>query len=119
MKTVLSTTNLIVCAVIAGAFTVGFVTGPALAEEQPATAKQPFEFHFGFEANEMTSLDKAEKLLVRLRQDVRGYCGGDRKMTLDERRFVNACIDQTMADTIGKFGSATVAQAYNKSRVDG
>lgn len=119
MKSIVSTTNLIACAVIAGAFTAGFMTGPALAEEQPADARQPFKFEFTYGESEITSAAQAEKLLVRLRQDVRGYCGGDRKMSLDERRFVNACIDQTMADTISKFGSATVAQAYNKSRADG
>ncbi len=119
MKSIVSTTNLIACAVITGAFTVGFMTGPAMAEDQPADARVPFKFDFGFAASEMTSVDRAEKLLVRLRQDVRGYCGGNQKMSLDERKFVNACIDQTMADTISKFGSATVAQAYNKSRADG
>lgn len=118
MKSIVSTTNLIACAVIAGAFTTGFLTGPAMADPQH-DAKQPFKFQFVYDAAEMTSVDKAEKLLVRLRQDVRSYCGGDRKMSLDERRFVDACIDETMADTVNKFGSATVAQAYGKSRADG
>jgi UrcA family protein len=112
MKTASSTTvNLIACTAIVGAFAFGFVTGPAFAQESTASEGQPFKFAFSYESNELTNAPAAEKLLVRLQQDVRAYCGGNRKMTLNERHHVNACIDATMRQSIDKFG-ATVAQAY-------
>jgi UrcA family protein len=120
MKTASSTTtSLIACAAIVGAFAFGFATGPAFAQEATATAgeTQPFKFQFSYQANELTSAPSAEKLLVRLQQDVRAYCGGNRKMSLNEREQVNACIDATMRQSIDKFGS-TVAQAY-QSRTRG
>jgi hypothetical protein len=39
-------------------------------------------------------------------------------MTLDERSLVDACTNATMRESIGKFGSATLAQAYGE-RSDG
>lgn len=118
MKTTSSTTiSLIACAAIAGAFAIGFASGPAFAQEATANQAQPFKFEFGYQAEELTSAPAAEKLLVRLNQDVRAYCGGNRKMTLNERQHVNACIDATMRESMDKFGS-TVAQAY-QSRTGG
>lgn len=118
MKTPSSTTlNLITCAVVAGAFAFGLATGPAFAQEASTTPAQPFKFQFNYQTHELTSAPAAEKLLVRLQQDVRAYCGGNRKMTLDERTHVKACIDSTMRESIDKFGS-TVAQAY-QSRTRG
>ncbi len=114
MKTT-SSTNLIACAVIAGAFTVGFISAPALAQPD---REAPFEFQFDYSPNELTSISDAQSLLMRLEQDVRRYCGGSRKMSIDERRFVNSCIDKTMKESISKFGSSTLAQAY-QSRADG
>ena len=114
MKTNTST-NLIACAVIAGAFTIGFVSAPALAQPD---RDAPFEFQFTYSPNELTSASDAQSLLARLEQDVRRHCGGNGKMSIDERRFVNSCIDTTMKDTIAKFGSSTLAQAY-QSRADG
>src|SRR5690606_29030535 len=77
MKTT-STTNLIACAVIAGAFTVGFVSGPAFAEQDA-----PFKFEFNYSPNELTSVPQAEALLIRLEQDVRRHCQSNARMTLD------------------------------------
>jgi len=116
MKTASSTTtSLIACAAIAGAFAVGFGTGPVFAQEAQDTYQ--FKFQFTYQPEELTSAPAAEKLLARLQQDVRAYCGGNRKMTLDERAHVDACIDATMRQSLDKFGS-TVAQAY-QSRVGG
>lgn len=113
MKTTSSTTHLIAAAVIVGAATAGFASGPAFAQQT-----QPFKFQFIYDPAELTTAPAAEKLLVRLEQDVRSYCGGNRKMSLDERTRVDACIDATLKDSISKFGSATVAQAY-ANRADG
>jgi hypothetical protein len=60
----------------------------------------------------------AKKMLVRLERRVRDYCGDDQKMPLAQREFVRACINETMSNSIAKFGSATVAEAY-KSRAEG
>ncbi|MEZ6028252.1 MAG: UrcA family protein [Hyphomonadaceae bacterium] len=114
MKTSAST-NLIACTVIAGAFAVGFASGPAFAQTKD---RVPFAFEFTYAPGDLNSLPKADSLLSRLEQDVRRYCGGNRKMSIDERRYVDACIDKTMQESIAKFGSATLAQAYN-SRADG
>lgn len=114
MKTT-SSTNLIACAVIVGAFTVGFASGPAFADQE---SHAPFKFEFNFSPNELTSIPQAEALLVRLEKDVRRHCDGNRKMTLDERRFVQNCMEETMKQSIDKFGSPAVAQAFN-SRADG
>lgn len=109
-----SNTALIACLAIAGAFTAGFLTGPASAQKNP----EPFQFQFAYTAEDMASLPSAKVLLARLERDVRGYCGANRKMTLNERSMVEACIATTMKDTIAKFGNATVAQAF-QSRADG
>lgn len=114
MKTT-SKTALIACVAIAGAFTAGFMTGPASADPQK---REAFEFKFKFDQTEMTNLPQAKALLARLERDVRGYCGGYRKMTLDEASRVDACIDETMKATVSKFGNSTVAQAF-QSRADG
>jgi UrcA family protein len=115
MKTTSSHTSLIACAVIAGAFTVGFVSGPAMADPQHSGS---FKFEFQYEPTELTTLTTAEKLLVRLERDVRSYCGNNRKMTLDEKRYVNECVTATMKESIAKFDSEAVAQAF-RSRADG
>ena len=110
-----SKTALIACVAIAGAFTAGLLSGPATAEPQAA---DPFKFQFEYKVAETGSLQDAQKLLARLERDVRSYCGFNRKMTLDERETVDACITQTMKDTVGKFANPTVAQAF-QSRADG
>jgi len=111
MRTTSSTTNLIACAVIAGAFAAGFATGPAFAQDA-SFSTETFKFHFTYRPSELTEAPAAEKLLIRLQQDVRSHCGGNRKMTLDERSHVNDCINKTMRESITKFDSATLAQAY-------
>ena len=111
MKTSSSTTSLIACAAIAGAVAAGFATGPAFAEET-SFRTEAFKFPFSYSKSELASAPSAAKLLIRLQQDVRAHCGGKRRMTLNEREHVTACINGTMRESIGKFGSATLAQAY-------
>lgn len=113
----ISTTNLIAVAVIGGAFATGFFSGPALAGE-PEQDVATFEFKFDYNPEELNSTPRAQKLLSRLERRVRAHCGGDRKMTLAEREFVAVCVDQTMQQSISKFGSDAVAQAY-RSRAEG
>jgi UrcA family protein len=117
MKTMLSTTNLIAAAVIGGAFAVGYLTGPAFAE-LPEQEREPFEFRFTFNPDELTSTPKAEKLLNRLESRVRSYCGANLRMSLAERADALACVNETMTNSVAKFGSEAVAQAY-RMRADG
>lgn len=112
MKTT-STINLLACAVIAGAFTVGFVSGPAFAEQDA-----PFKFEFNYSQNELTSIPQAEALLIRLEQDVRRHCRGNVRRPLERGRIAKDCMDRTMKESIDKFGSPTLAQAWT-SRADG
>jgi UrcA family protein len=116
MKTRLSATHLIAVAIIGGAFSAGFFSGPAFAED--TRASDPFKFKFRYSADELTSAAKAEKLVKRLEHKVRAECGGDRKLSLQEHQIVRACVAETMKSTIAGFGSEAVAQAY-KSRVGG
>lgn len=113
-----STTHLIAAAVIAGAFATGYISGPAFADESAVTQANPFDFDFHYAPDELQSTPKAEKMLKRLERKVRGECGGNRKMTVNEREFVRACVNETMKNSIAKFGSETVAQAY-RTRADG
>lgn len=117
MKTTSTTTNLIACAAIIGAFTFGFATGPAFAQKAAQGDADTFKFSFSYQDHELTSAPAAEKLLIRLQKEVRAYCGGISKMTLDERAQVRDCVDTTMRQSIDKFGS-TVAMAY-QSRAGG
>jgi UrcA family protein len=116
MKTKISATHLIAAAVIGGAFSIGFLSGPAVAGEFQET--EPFEFRFQYKADELTSTPKATKLVRRLESAVRDECGGDRKMTLKERELVRQCVANTMKTTVARFGSEAVAEAY-RSRAGG
>ena len=118
MKTVLSATHLIAAGVIAGAFTVGFLSGPAFASEPQADADL-FQFKFQYEPSELTNSDSARKMLARLERQVSRECGGDEtRIPMTERRRVKACVDVTMGKAIEGFGSATLAEAY-RSRTGG
>ena len=109
MKTSSSATYLIASLAIMGAL----ATGPAFAQEASFKTDQ-FKFPFSYNTNELASEGAADKLLRRLQREVRVHCsGGARKMTLDERSRVDECTNATMRESIGKFGSATLAQAYD------
>jgi UrcA family protein len=111
MKTSSSATYLIASAAIAGALALGFATGPAFAEDA-SIKTDTFKFRFSYKPAELASAESAEKLLLRLQKQVRNHCGDTRKMTLDERSLVTKCTNTTMRESIGKFGSSTLAQAY-------
>ena len=68
MKTT-SKTSLIATFAIVGAFTAGFASGPASAQNQPY--RGPFQFEFKYDAAELGSLDGAQNLLARLQSDIR------------------------------------------------
>jgi UrcA family protein len=111
MKTSSSATYLIASAAIAGALALGFASGPAFAQEA-SFKTDSFKFPFSYRVAELNSQDSADKLLGRLKKEVRRHCVGTRKMTMDERKLADTCTNQTMRESIGKFGSATLAQAY-------
>lgn len=111
MKTASSTTNLIACVAIVGAVTVGFISGPAFAQTRDDAA---FEFKFAYKASELQSAPAAEKLLARLENEVRDHCTSRMgRVTMDQHLLTRKCVDQTVQQTISKFASATVAQAYD------
>lgn len=111
MKTQSSATYLIASATIVGALVAGFATGPAFAQKASIDT-DTFQFRFIYQPSELDSAASAEKLLLRLKREVRDHCGGMQKMSLDQRSLVTECTNQTMRESIGKFGSATLAQAY-------
>jgi UrcA family protein len=112
MKTASSTTNLIACVTIVGAITVGFASGPAFA--QSGRDETAFEFKFAYKPSELQSAPAAEKLLVRLENEVRDHCAiTTGRVTMDQHLLTRKCVDRTVQETIAKFASATVAQAYD------
>lgn len=115
MKTT-SKTSLIATFAIVGAFTAGFASGPASAQNTPY--KGPFEFEFRYDAAELGSLDGAQNLLARLQSVVTAYCGNAPEMSPQERFDANKCVKMTMRAAIAKFDNATVAQAFS-NRADG
>lgn len=117
MKTT-NSTNLIACVAIAGALTAGFASGAATAQSDSARIDANFEFPFTYAADELTSIDQANSLLSRLERKVRRHCDDSRRMSLEERRLVEACVAKTMEDSIQKFGSSSLAQIY-ANRADG
>ena len=111
MKKSSSTTNLIACVAIIGAIAAGFATGPAFA--QSSADNDPFQFKFAYKASELQSAPSAEKLLARLENAVRDHCNNKGRMTIDEHSRTRECVAATMQQTISKFASGTVAQAYD------
>jgi UrcA family protein len=111
MKTASLATNLIACAAIVGAVATGFATGPAFA--QTAADNDAFQFKFSYKASELQSEPAAQKLLARLEGAVRDHCNNKVRMTMDEHARTLDCVSDTMRQTISKFASGTVAQAYD------
>jgi UrcA family protein len=112
MKTAVSTTHILAAGVIAGAFTIGFMSGPAFAQ-----SKGDFKFDFAFEKSELETSDSAAKLLTRLESKVKRYCAnlttGSRLRQKDD-----TCFKSTMDTTVAGLGSSMVAELY-KSRAAG
>jgi UrcA family protein len=111
MKNVFSLSSLAACAALA---TLAGV--PAHADQAPASPE--FAFKFSYDRSELQDAAKAEKLLVRLERAVRRHCDAERTKDLAARALVTDCIDTTMKDSMGKFGSSTLTQVY-ESRAAG
>lgn len=111
MKTSSSATPLIAIIAIAGAATAGFATGPAFGQTAPG-AGENFEFKFVYDQAELATVESAEKLLVRLQKEVRLHCVGSQPMNLETRARSAECTKETMSQSIDKFRSPALAQAY-------
>ena len=116
MKTTLSTIHLIAAGLIAGAFAIGFVSGPALASEPQIV--EPFEFKFDYSASELANTEGAKQMLIRLERQIARECGVHERKPVAERKLVKACVDETMSKAVERFGSSTLAEAY-RSRTGG
>jgi UrcA family protein len=77
-----------------------------------------FQFKFAYDPADLTTVESATRVLVRLENEVRDYCGGNRKMTINERAFVNQCVERTVKHAVARFGNSTLAQAL-ENRADG
>src|SRR5574339_456022 len=88
MKIALSATHLIAAGVIATAFAIGFLSGPAFAGEPQADADQ-FEFRFDFDRSELGSAESAKLMLDRLERKVRRHCDDGGRKSVAERPAVS------------------------------
>jgi UrcA family protein len=115
MKTAISTTQFVAAAVIAGAFAVGFMSGPAFADNKKSDA---FNFQFAYEPEEFATSDSAAKLLSRLEDKVTKFCAAKGATGTRLRSVDKNCIKTTMDQTVASFKSSTVAEVY-KGRAAG
>jgi UrcA family protein len=111
MKSMISATHYVAAGVIAGAFTLGFISGPAFAQAGEA-------FKFKFEQSELASVESATKLLTRLENQAKKFCKDQAETGTRLKKADPACITATMDQTVAGFKSDTVAQIY-KSRTNG
>lgn len=116
MKTRFLVSPLVVCGLFASAATFASIA-QASAPEQTAVYEE-FEFRFIYNPADLESDKGANKLLSRLRNEVRSHCGVEGRMSAGEKRVAYECVDRTMGNAINKFGSSTLTQAY-QSRVAG
>ena len=93
---------LVVCA--------GFV---ATAHAQPQRdVTDDFAFKFAYDPAHLQDAGKAEKVLVRLERAVRRHCEAGVPRTIQDRALVRQCVDKTMVESMDKFGSSLLTQAY-------
>jgi UrcA family protein len=112
MKNFLATTATFAAGtLLCGGLAIGILSQPALAEPQ-ASQDAGFSFAFRYSPSELATSKGANHVVARLERAVRKQCGDFGPMPLDQRGAVNACVEATMKASIGKFGSAIVAQAY-------
>jgi UrcA family protein len=116
MKTAISRTQYVAAAVIAGAFAVGFMSGPAFADNKQKS--EDFNFKFSYEPEEFATTDSASKLLTRLEGQVSKFCAGKAATGTRLRTVDKKCIKATMDQTVESFKSSVVAEVY-KGRADG
>ena len=118
MKSAVSKIHIIAAGVIAGAFTLGFVSGPAFAEK--AKAATAFGFEFSYDKAELASSDSAAKLVSRLETKVRKFCTNAARTGTRLKKTDPECLTNTMEQTIAGMNSSVVAEAYkNRARADG
>lgn len=88
----------------------GFV---ATAHAQPQRdATDNFAFEFAYDPAHLQDAGKAEKVLARLERAVRRHCEAGVPRSIRDRALTRQCVDQTMADSMNKFGSSLLTQAY-------
>ena len=114
MKTMISKTHLIAAAVIATAFTAGFASGPAFADQKT----EAFSFKFAYDKTEFATSDSAGKLLTRLESKVKRFCAAQAPTGTRLKKGDDQCFKRTMQQTVDSFGSSMVAELY-KTRADG
>jgi UrcA family protein len=118
MKNLLSVTTtftagLCLCAGLAASI----LSRPALSEPQ-ASQDLSFSFPFRYAPDELNTEKGANHVVARLERAVRKQCGDFGRTSLDQKQAIEACVDATMKASIGKFGSAALAQAY-QTRTEG
>lgn len=111
MKTLNLASPLLVCSLFAVAATI------ASAHAEPQTTKD-FKFDFQFQQQDLSTQAGATKTLARLEHEVKRYCGAYDKQPASALKDVRSCIDQTMTDTVHRFGSSTLTSLY-QSRAAG
>jgi UrcA family protein len=106
--------NLISKSIIAVACAGIMISAPAYAEA-PA-ADEEFAVPFSYKASELQSEDSAAKLLVRLERAVRAECAPADTRSQHARKLAEQCVEETMLANIAKFGSTSLAAAYEVGR---
>ena len=92
---------------------------PAAAGEPEAHSKgNDFKFEFVYSSADLQDEARLNGMIDRLESRVKRACRPAGRVTLPQRDQVDTCVARTMADTIEKIGSATVAEAY-RARTEG
>ena len=91
---------------------------PAFAEDGASNESDNFAFTYSYAPEDLDSLEKADALLSRLQHQVWRQCKTDGRVTVAERKLTDECIDATLAATVRKIGSSTLATVY-ENRTDG
>lgn len=90
----------------------------ATAHAQPADITDEFAFKFSYDPADLHDAGKAEKVLSRLERAVRRHCEAGVPRTIQDRALTRECVNRTMAESMDKFGSTLLTQAY-QSRAAG
>ena len=119
MTTIKTGTSLIATAAIMSACAFLVLSDqPAFADDQASHLSDDFAFDFAYAPQELQSVDQADKLFGRLQHQVRRQCRSETRLTLAARTLTDACVDATLAATVSKIGSSTLATAY-RNRTEG
>ncbi len=119
MTTIKTGTSLIATAAILSACAFLVLSDqPAFADDQASHHANDFAFDFAYAPQELQSVSQADKLLGRLQHQIRRKCRSENRLTLDERKLTETCVNATLAATVDKIGSSTLATVY-ENRTDG